>query len=173
MKTKLNQSKLKLAIVSAMLLGTAGLTLPAYAATLATGSLDVTAQVSASCTVSTTDLAFGEYLYSAAASASDTSGLITSNCTIGAGGIIKLSDGDHATAEGVRRMRHFSDSTKFLKYGVSNIASGGTKWDDTTGVGYSGTGNVVNSIAYGQIEATQSDAIVGTYTDTLVVTVTY
>ena len=31
MKTKLNQSKLKLAIVSAMLLGTAGLTVPAYA----------------------------------------------------------------------------------------------------------------------------------------------
>jgi spore coat protein U-like protein len=70
-------------------------------------------------------------------------------------------------------MVHFSDSNKFLRYGVSNIASGGAKWDDTTGVGYSGTGSVVNSIAYGQIEATQSDAIVGTYTDTLVVTVTY
>jgi spore coat protein U-like protein len=172
MKTKLNQSKLKLAIVSAMLLGTAGLTLPAYAATLATGSLDVTAQVSASCTVSTTDLAFGEYLYSADASDSNTSGLIKSNCTIGSGGIIKLSDGDNATG-GVRRMVHFSDATKFLRYSVSNVESGGTKWDDTTGVGYAGTGNPVNSIAYGQIEANQSDAIVGTYTDTLVVTVTY
>ena len=31
MKTKLNQSKLKLAIVSAMLVGSAGFTMPAYA----------------------------------------------------------------------------------------------------------------------------------------------
>ena len=172
MKTKLNQSKLKLAIVSAMLVGSAGFTMPAYAATLATGSLAVTAQVTVSCTVSTSDIAFGEYLYSAAASASDTSGLITSNCTAGSGGIIKLSDGANAT-DGVRRMVHFSDNTKFLRYGVSNVASGGAKWNDTTGVGYSGTGAEVNSIAYGQIEAGQSDAIVGTYTDTLVVTVTY
>ena len=172
MKTTFNQSKLKLAIVSAMLLGTAGLTLPAYAATLATGSLDVTAQVSASCSVSTTDLAFGEYLYSAAASASNKTATITSNCTVGSGGIIKLSDGANA-AEGVRRMVHFSDPDSFLTYSVSNVAAAGTKWDDTTGVDYSGTGGDVNSIAYGQIAAGQNLAEVGTYTDTLVVTVSY
>ena len=172
MKTKLNQSKLKLAIVSAMLLGTAGLTLPAYAATLATGNLAVTAQVSASCTVSTTDLAFGEYLYTADASASNKTATITSNCSVGSGGIIKLSDGANA-ADGVRRMVHFSDSTEFLRYTVSNIEAGGTKWDDTTGVNYSGIGDDVDSSAYGQIEANQSTALIGTYTDTLVVTVTY
>ena len=172
MKTKLNQSKLKLAIVSAMLVGSAGFTMPAYAATLATGSLAVTAQVSASCTVRTTDLAFGEYAHADAASASNQTATITSNCTIGSGGIIKLSDGDNAI-DGVRRMVHFSDTNSFLRYSVSNLAAAGAKWDDTTGVDYTGTGGDVNSIAYGQIEAGQNLAIVGTYTDTLVVTVSY
>jgi len=173
MKTKLNQSKLKLAIVSAMLVGSAGLTMPAYAATLATGSLAVTAQVSASCTVSTTDLAFGEYAHADAASASNKTATITSSCTVGSGGIIKLSDGANATAGGVRRMVHFSNADSFLEYSVSNIAAAGTKWDDTTGVDYTGTGGDVNSIAYGQIMAGQNLAVVGTYTDTLVVTVNY
>ena len=48
MKTKLNQSKLKLAIVSAMLVGTAGLTVPAYADP---ALLKVSAIVNMSCTI--------------------------------------------------------------------------------------------------------------------------
>ena len=44
MKTKLNQSKLKLAIVSAMLVGSAGLSTAGYAAT-ATGTMAVSTSV--------------------------------------------------------------------------------------------------------------------------------
>jgi hypothetical protein len=50
MKTKLNQSKLKLAIVSAMLVGTAGLTVPAYA-DADPALLKVSAIVNMSCTI--------------------------------------------------------------------------------------------------------------------------
>ena len=172
MKPKLNQNKFKLAIVSAMLVGSAGFTMPAYAATLAEGSLSVSAQVSASCAVSTTDLNFGEYLHTDAAEASNVSATITSNCTYGSGGIIKLSDGANYSG-GTRRMQHFNDGVSFLNYSVSNITNGGTKWDDLTGVAYQGTGTGVDNMAYGQIEADQSTAAIGTYTDTLVVTVSY
>ena len=58
MKTKLNQSKLKLAIVSAMLLGTAGITAPAYALD---ANLSVSASIGMACTITTTTLAFGAY----------------------------------------------------------------------------------------------------------------
>ena len=172
MKPKLNQNKFKLAIVSAMLVGSAGFTMPAYAATLATGSLSVSAQVSASCTVRTTDLTFGEYLASDEAEDSNQSATITSNCTTGSGGIIKLSDGANYSG-GTRRMAHFSDTSSFLNYSVTKDIHGGTKWDDLTGVVYSGTGVDVDDTAYGQIEADQGSAAVGTYTDTLVVTVSY
>jgi len=58
MKTKLNQSKLKLAIVSATLLGTAAITAPTYATT---ADMDVTANINVACTIDTEDLAFGAY----------------------------------------------------------------------------------------------------------------
>ena len=146
--------------------------MPAYAATLTTGSLSVSAQVNATCTVSTTDLTFGEYLASDAAALSNQSATITSTCTSGSGGLIKLSDGAHYSG-GTRRMAHLNDGVSFLNYSVSNITNGGAKWDDVTGVAYTGTGNPVEDTAYGQIEAEQTSAIVGTYTDTLVVTVSY
>ena len=172
MKPKLNQNKFKLAIVSAMLVGSAGFTMPAYAGTLATGNLSVSAQVNASCTVSTTDLTFGEYLASSVASASNQQATITSNCTVGSGGIIKLNDGTNSSG-GTRRMVSFSDPSIFLNYSVTHDTHGGSKWDDVTGVAYTGTGANVDDTAYGQIEAAQTSAIVGTYTDTLVVTVSY
>ena len=60
MKTKLNQSKLKGAIVSAVLVGTASLTLPAYARNRLRKH-GVTANIGMNCTISTADIAFGAY----------------------------------------------------------------------------------------------------------------
>ena len=174
MKTKLNQSKLKLAIVSAMLLGSAGLTVPAYA-TGASGDLIVSASIGLACTIETTALAFGPYdaiVANKTNPLNSEAGSISSTCTSGAAGYILLSDGGNA-AGGVRRMKHSTDVTKFLIYSVSGVSAGGAKWDNTTGVAYIGDGNEKVLPVYGQVAPDQKTAIDGTYSDTLTALISY
>jgi len=173
MKTKLNQSKLKLAIVSAMLLGTAGLTVPAYAD--ATGTMIVSASIGLACTIETTNLAFGAYdavVANKTLPLDSLTGSIASTCTSGSSGSIKLSDGGNAV-EGNRRMVHATDATKFLNYTVSGVSLGGAKWDNTTGRTYTGTGTKETLDVYGQVAANQGSAINGSYGDSLLATITY
>ena len=59
MNTKIGQRPLNLAIVLATVLGLTALTVPAYATQAA--NLTVSADINASCTISTTDLSFGTY----------------------------------------------------------------------------------------------------------------
>ena len=141
MKTKLNQSKLKLAIVSAMLLGTAGLTATAYAAGT-DEPMQVTASIGLACLIETTELNFGAYdaVVAHKSSPLNSSGVtISSTCTAGSSGIIKSNDGTNADGAN-RRMVHAVDNTKFLNYAVSGIEFGGAKWDASSGVAYTGTG---------------------------------
>ena len=173
MKTKLNQSKLKLAIVSAMLLGTAGLTVPAYAD--ATGTMIVSASIGLACTIETTALAFGPYdaiVANKTNPLNSEAGSIASTCTSGSSGSIKLSDGGNAV-DGNRRMVHATDATKFLNYTVSGVSLGGAKWDNTTGRTYTGTGTKETLDVYGQVAADQGSAINGSYGDSLLATITY
>ena len=173
MKTKLNQSKLKLAIVSAMLLGTAGLTAPAYAD--ATNTMLVKASINLACTITTSELNFGAY---DAIVANKTDPLqskdvkIVSTCTAGSSGVIKLDDGKWVSG-GVRRMQHASKPLNFLNYTVSGVGFGGTKWDNSTGVPYEGNGSAKDYPIYGQVTQDQKSAIDGTYSDTLTATITY
>ena len=174
MKTKLNQSKLKLAIVSAMLLGSAGLTVPAYA-TGASGDLIVSASIGLACTITTTDLAFGAYdaiVTNKTNPLNSEAGSISSTCTSGASGNILLSDGGHAV-DGTRRMVHSTDTSKFLNYTVSGVSLGGAKWDNTTGRPYTGDGTKETLNVYGQVAPDQGSAINGTYGDSLLATITY
>jgi len=173
MKTKLNQSKLKLAIVSAMLLGTAGLTVPAYAD--ATGTMIVSASIGLACTITTTDLAFGAYdaiVTNKTNPLNSETGSISSTCTSGASGNILLSDGGHAV-DGTRRMVHSTDTSKFLNYTVSGVSLGGEKWDNTTGRPYTGDGTKETLNVYGQVTADQGSAINGSYGDSLLATIIY
>ena len=173
MKTKLNQSKLKLAIVSAMLLGTAGLTAPAYAD--AEKAMEVKASIGLACLIETTELNFGPYdaiVTNKTAALNSTGVTISSTCTAGSSGIIKLSDGLHPDGA-QRRMVHATNNAKFLNYNVSGIGFGGTKWDTTAGVAYAGTGAKVSLPVYGQVPPAQGSAINGTYSDTLTALITY
>jgi len=173
MKTKLNQSKLKLAIVSAMLLGTAGLTAPAYAG--AEKNMDVKASIGLACLIETTELNFGPYdaIVANLSSPLNSAGVtISSTCTAGSSGIIKLNDGTNADGAN-RRMVHATDNAKFLNYTVSGIAFGGTKWDTSAGVAYTGTGAKQSLPVYGQVAPAQGSAINGTYSDTLTALITY
>ena len=172
MKTKLNQSKLKLAIVSAMLLGTAGLTVPAYAD--ATGTMIVSASIGLACTIETTNLAFGAYdavVANKTLPLNSEAGSIASTCTSGSSGSIKLSDGGHADGTN-RRMKH-ATADKYLNYTVSGVSLGGEKWDNSTGRTYTGTGTKETLQVYGQVAPDQGSAINGTYGDSLLATITY
>jgi len=173
MKTKLNQSKLKLAIVSAMLLGTAGLTAPAYAAGT-DESMEVKASIGLACVIETNELNFGPYdaIVANASIPLKKEVAISSTCTAGSSGKIKLSDGANASGA-QRRMVHASDGTKFLNYEVSGASFGGLKWDTATGVNYTGSGSKEDLPVYGQVAAAQTSAINGSYSDTLTATITY
>ena len=177
MKTKLNQSKLKLAIVSAMLLGTAAITAPAYALD---GSLSVSASIGTACTISTTTLAFSSYDAVGANASADllAQGGVTSTCSIGSSGHIKMGQGLHAeegSSDGtpLRRMVHSTNGTSFLSYRVYSDSARGDVWENTTGVAYTGTGISQALTVYGSVTQAQTDAIVGSYQDTLVVAINY
>ncbi len=177
MKTKLNQSKLKLAIVSAMLLGTAAITAPAYALD---GSLNVSASIGTACTISTTTLAFSSYDAVGDNASADllATGGVTSTCSIGSSGHIKMGQGLHADAGSVdatplRRMVHGSDSTSFLSYSVFSDSARSVVWENATGVSYSGTGSAETLTVYGSVTQAQTSAVVGSYTDTITVAINY
>ena len=173
MKTKLNQSKLKLAIVSAMLLGTAGLTVPAYAD--ASNTMVVKASINLACTITTTELNFGAYdaIVTNKVDPLNSDGVtIASTCTAGSSGVIKLNDGENYDS-GNRRMKHATNSSKFLNYTVSGVSAGGAKWDNTTGVAYTGDGTKETLNVFGQVAPDQGSAINGSYGDTLTATITY
>ena len=175
MKTKLNQSKLKLAIVSAMLVGSAAITAPTYATDL-DADLDVSASINVACTITTTDLTFGNYdpIITNATDPLNKMASVTSTCTVGAAGTILLDNGENYTEGSGRQMVHSTDTTSYLKYGVSNASYGGANWgigDD--GVSYAGTGSAVLEDIYGQVGAGQNTAVDGSYTDLIVATINY
>jgi spore coat protein U-like protein len=66
-----------------------------------------------------------------------------------------------------------SDAASFLDYSVFSNAGMTTVWENATGVAYTGTGSAQDLIVYGSVPAAQTAAVVGSYTDTLVVTINY
>ena len=177
MKTKLNQNKLKLAIVSAMLLGTAAITAPTYALD---ANLSVSASIGTACTISTSALAFDMYDAVGANASADllATGGVTSTCSIGSSGNIKMSQGSNSgdgssDSAPNRRMIHGSDGTKFLNYSVFSDSARTAVWENGTGVAYTGTGSAATLTVYGSVPQAQVDAIVGSYSDTLVVAINY
>lgn len=180
METKFKQSKLKGALVSAVLVGTASLTLPAYAGT-DTSNMAVTADIGMNCTIATTDIAFGSYdpIVANATSSLTANGTVTTTCTVGSTGVVIIGEGldptsDSSPAEPDRRMGGPSEGD-YLAYQVYSDSERANVWtgDGETGVAYiaSGSGQVMT--VYGEVAAGQTDAVEGSYSDTLVVTVNY
>ena len=116
MKTKFNQSKLKLAIVSAIMACSAGLSASSYAATT-TATMTVTSSVLTACTMTTGDLTFGAYDPSTQANVDGTA-TITSTCTSGGGVTITLGQGTNADtgSSDAVPLRQMADGTNRLKY---------------------------------------------------------
>ena len=178
METKFKQSKLKGALVSAVLVGTASLTLPAYAAT-ATGTMAVSTSVLMSCTISAGAMTFASYDPTAAAD-NDATATITSTCTTGGAAVITMGQGSRAQAGStdaipLRAMFNGDEGgPEDLDYHLYSDSAGGTVWGNTAGTGKAITadGTAQNFTAYGRIPKNQT-VTAGSFSDSVAVTLTY
>ena len=176
MKTKLNQSKLKLAIVSAMLVGSAGFSTAGYA--VATQSIHAGYDaVLMSCTVDAPTLDFLTYDPTVGTDTNGTS-TITSACTGGGSATITMNGGSaevfgSTVAVPLRQMTHSADSTK-LNYQLYKENARTTVWgnDEASGVSFTAVAGNNTETVYGSITAGQT-ASFGSFHDFVQVTLTY
>ena len=136
----------------------------------ASPTFTVRANVVKYCEVSATNLDFGTVgLLNANV---DAAGTITVRCTNGTPYQIGLNGGlSGATAPDQRRMTSGANS---VRYGIYRDSARTLGWGDlpTNSVSGTGTGNAQNYTTYGRVFP-QTTPPPGTYTDTIVVTVTY
>ena len=184
MNTKIGQRRLNLAILLATVLGLTALTVPAYALD---ASLSVTADINASCTISTTDLSFNAYDAFVANASQDltTSAKISTTCTLGATVKVIMGNGLHSTTKynwGGRGRpsffvdyRHMSNavSASKLQYDLYTDENHTTVWNASNFRDVVGTGASQDMIVYGKVFKNQKDAAAGSYTDTVSIGVIY
>jgi spore coat protein U-like protein len=178
MKPKLNQNKLKLAIVSAMLVGSAGFSTAGYASTTDTATMNVSTSVLMSCTITAGAMTFSSYDPTATAD-NDANATITSTCTAGGAAVITMGQGDRSRtgstdAIPLRAMDSGGDDGEYLLYELYSDSAGGTVWGNTEGSGKAITadGTAQAFTAYGRIPNNQTVSS-GTFTDSVLVTLTY
>ena len=180
MKMNFKQNSVKLAIAAGLIVGSAGLTVPAYALT-STSNMNVSTSIGMNCTISTTDIAFAEYKPTTdhATTALTGNGAVSTTCTVGSTGKIIIGQGEHpesgsSDAVPVRRMAT-SDDASFLNYEVFSDEGYSVTWTNeaASGIGYTASGSAQNMTVYGKVAAGQTGASQGSYADVLVVTVNY
>ncbi len=178
MKTKIGQKSLNLAIISAIVLSTAALTAPAYADV--TGSLAVSANVAASCNISTTDLDFGTYDGIVAHASQDLTKTATmsATCTSGSIVVITMGAGHHGHYLAPSRHMKNKESNSYLKYEIYADPGHTFVWNyDKTRMRavteVVGNGAPQNMTIYGKVFQNQKGAVAGSYTDTVTIGVHY
>lgn len=175
---KLNRMGRAILVGSAIL---GGALVSAGTATAATDTADlvVTATVTANCTISSTGLAFGAYdpVSTNAAANLDGTGTVSVTCTSGAAGVIALGQGanaDTGSTDAVPLRRMNDGGTNHLSYFLYQDTGRTTVWGNTeaTDVSHTGTGSSTDLTVYGRVTAAQN-VPAGSYTDTVVATVTF
>jgi spore coat protein U-like protein len=177
--------KLRLSISS--LAAAAGLMLAAgsASATSSTANLGVTADITSTCTISTTTLAFGTYdpiVTNASSALQNSSGQVTITCSNGSSPVITLGQGSNAATGSTDAvpLRRLVDgaatptSADYLAYTLYQDNGYSTIWGNTSGTGEVGTGDGTSHTytVYGSIAGNQNSKV-GSYTDTVLATVTY
>ena len=176
----ISQTLFKTMVLLALLISAASLILPAYA-TSTTTNMNVTANIDMNCTITTADIAFGEYKPTTdhASAALTADGSVSTTCTVGSSGKIIIGQGEHAgsgssDASPVRRMA-LNDDSSYLLYDVFSDSDRQTSWtnEGSSGIAYTASGSAQVMTVYGKIEGGQTTAEKGSYADVLVVTVNY
>ena len=173
-KQKFNARTLTAAVAAALAVGAASVT---DAATTATSTLTVTASVTANCTITTAPLAFGAYDPVVANASTPLSGTGTLNvtCTNGAITAVTLGQGSNpaTVSTDAAPARQLKDAgTDVLAYSLHSDAGHATVWTNTGGVAYTGTGTAGTMTVYGAVAPGQN-VPAGTYSDTVVATITF
>lgn len=145
----------------------------------ATDNLEISATVSANCTIDAGSVDFGAYdpVSANASSPLDATGTISVTCTSGAAATITLGQGDNADSgsSDAAPLRRMSDgASDFLSYALFSDSGYTTTWgnDASVDVDVTGTGSAENLTVYGRVAAGQN-VPAGTFTDTVVATVTF
>ncbi len=156
-----------LTLRTVLILAAGGYAMQASAAT-ETDTFDVTATVVASCSVSVSDLAFGNYDPTLGTTGTTS---VTSNCTLATTYALGL---DFGGAADVNSRVMDGPNANTLSYQLTTDLAGLIPWGNTTGddVDLVGTGLNVPTTIYGQIPSAQN-VEAGSYTDTITVTLTY
>lgn len=134
-----------------------------------TGNLSVTATVESSCTVNSPTLAFGSYNFS---SNNDATTNISVTCTSGTPYRISLGAGIHGVDADNRKMETGGgDQLTYQLYEDSNRTD---VWaDESADPASTATGSAVNHTVYGRIPSGQGSVPAGSYSDTVVITLSY
>ena len=136
-----------------------------------TSSFAVTATVAANCTISAGALAFGSYdpVVTNASADLDQTSTITVACTKGSSAAVSLDDGVNASGS-TRRMKAGAD---YLDYEMYSDSGRTTVWNTSNTVSYAATSKAPASLTlYGRVAAGQ-DVPTGSYSDTVVATITF
>ncbi|MDM3862136.1 MAG: spore coat U domain-containing protein [Aphanizomenon gracile PMC644.10] len=170
-----SRSLLLTAAVSSLALGGTLWVKPALAGT-ATSNITVGANVPASCTISSQPINFGAY---DAGTGSPISTFLDVNCTTGASAVITLSQGSNAATDStdaapLRRMK-LTTGNRYLSYNLYHDNGHSTVWGNTASSGkdYTGVGNAQALTFYAKMTLGLSSAAAGSYSDTVVATITY
>ncbi|MDD5268956.1 MAG: spore coat U domain-containing protein [Methylococcales bacterium] len=181
MKTQTHTGRaLRLAVASILAVGVGAISVNSYAGTN-TANLNVTAEIQEACAVSTTAVAFSYYdpVNANLATALHTTGTVLTTCTLGATGTALLDQGQNGTGTleaPVRFMKTGAGGpTELLGYQLYSEAEDTTVWGGTIATGKAiatGTGLQTSLTVYGTIAAGQNKSV-GSYTDTVVVTIDF
>lgn len=149
-------------------LGLTGLTLTKGAwAETESSSFQVGIDVVATCSISAADMTFNTITTGTTAQ-TDAASDITVNCSLDAPYQISLSNGSNFSAG-----RRLSNGSQFINYSLFQDPSRATQWNTTTTLNFTGSGSSQAHTVYGRIPAGQNVANMGSYSDTIVATVTY
>jgi spore coat protein U-like protein len=157
--------------VTAVALGLVVAAAPVADAATASANLTVTATVVSTCSVGAGSLAFGNYDPTAASNV-DQAGTFQVTCTKGTSATVGLDTGSNASGS-TRRM---TDGTDFLSYELFKETARTNVWGNA-GAGLvalaAAPSNAAQTVTvYGRISGSQ-DVRAGSYSDTVVITVTF
>jgi spore coat protein U-like protein len=164
----------------AVTLGALGLGTQNANAGTATSSFTVTADVVASCTISTTGISFGNYdpVVTNHTTPLDANGTVTVACTNGAVTTIGMDQGANqsGTSTAAAPLRQMASGSNKVRYDLYQDTLHTTVWGDIGGASaksYTSTGMAGTTFTiYGRMGAGQ-DAVTGSYTDTVTATIQF
>jgi len=140
----------------------------------ASGTVTVGGTVVARCTVTTLTFAFGSYDVLSGSAVPQSFPAIGVSCTRGATGVTIALDNGLNSTHAVGTTRAMNSGTNYLSYELYTSSAMTTVWNATNTVSYSPITSMAQTsfIIYGQIPGSQ-DVAVGSYSDTVTVTVNY